>query len=77
MLSYPDNPLLMTPNEVFTDPNRRFQHGENVGLYIGGNVLCGNPPFGLPQNLSLTNPPDSPPADAALFNQIVRFYYAL
>jgi len=78
VLSYPDNPLLMTPNEVFTDPNRRFQHGENVGLYIGGNVLCGDPPFGLPsQNLSLTNPPVSPPADAALFNQIVRFYYAL
>jgi hypothetical protein len=78
VLSYPDNPLQMTPNEEFTDPNRRFQHGEYVGEYVGGNVLCGNPPLGLPsQNLSLTNPPDSPPADAALFNQIVRFYYAL
>ncbi len=80
MLSFPDNPQQMTPNEEFTDPNRRFQHGEDVGLYVGGNVLCGNPPSWVPvpyQNLSLTNPPVSPPADAALFNQIVRFYYAL
>jgi hypothetical protein len=46
VLSFPDNPLQMTPNEEFTDPSRRFQHGEDVGLYVGGNVLCGNPPFG-------------------------------
>jgi pimeloyl-ACP methyl ester carboxylesterase len=74
-LIYPS--AAMDPTHVFSDGNYEYQHANSVGLYVGANVLCGDPLPGQARKQSLTNPPADPPADVTLFNQIVGFLNAL
>jgi hypothetical protein len=67
VLSFPDNPLQMTPNEEFTDPERQVSARGRRGTVRGRERFVRESAIGRVrrQNFSLTNPPNSRPRVAS------------